>query len=75
MRIAGIANLVMALIWVPLAITMPYQDEGLVGFFRVFNAVIFSAFTVIWIALEAVRYFRKPNSHQATSPTEEEPAP
>ncbi|MFD6950523.1 hypothetical protein A6A08_22465 [Nocardiopsis sp. TSRI0078] len=77
MRIAGIANLLMALVWVPIAVFEPYEGDGLVGFFRIFNAVVFSAFTVVWIALEVVRYrARKKNGqHQTISPTGARAAP
>jgi hypothetical protein len=76
-RIAGIMNLVMALVWVPIAIFEPYEGDGLVGFFHVFNAVLFSTITVIWISLEAVQYRarRKNGQHQAISPTDEGATP
>ena len=77
MRIVGFFNLVMALVWVPVAIFAPYEGEGLVRHIQIFNAVIFSMFTAIWAAQEFGTYqARKRNGrHQASSPVIEEAAP
>ncbi|WP_444961685.1 hypothetical protein [Nocardiopsis sp. M1B1] len=77
MRIVGIANLVMALVWVPIAIFAPYEGDGLVRHAQVFNAVASSAVTVVWIALEAARYRaqKRSSQHQVGSPPEEKASP
>ncbi len=56
MRIVGVFNLVMALVWVPVAIFAPHEGDGLVRHAQIFNAVIFSMFTAIWAAQEFGTY-------------------
>ena len=77
MRTVGVFHLMMALVWVPIAVFAPYESDGLVRHFQIFNAVIFSAFTAIWAIQELGTYrARKRNGrHQASSPIEEEAVP
>lgn len=77
MRIVGVANLVMALVWVPIAVFAPYEGDGLVRQAQIFNAVIFSTFTVIWARHELVAYRARNRNgrHQAPSSVAEEAVP
>lgn len=74
MRVVGVMNLVMALVWVPLAVLEPYEVGGTGGFFRIFNAVVFSVATVGWAVEEAVRYRGRGGRDRRRSPLVEEPA-
>ncbi len=73
LRSAGVLNLTWALVSVFVVATSD-QSGGLVDFFRVFNAVLFSALTVIWIALELVQYRARKRSrrHEGTSEQQEQ---
>ncbi len=73
-RVVGVMNLVMALVWVPLAVLEPYEVSDTGGFFRVFNAVVFSVATVGWIVEEAVRYHGRRRGGRRRSPLVEESA-
>ncbi len=77
MRIVGVFNLVMALVWVPAAIFAPHEGDGLVRHVQIFNAVIFSMFTVVWARHELVAYRARNRSgrHQAPSSVTEESVP